>query len=715
VSIAGGIIRGAMSDSVLAATNPTNGPGPFPRSYWPWLAILLTLHAGIAIWAIAQTSETPWSDYRYKELVRVALYALVMFGVAIALRGRYTRAITWSGGVLVASALLTPAVALVAGLQLLNAFVLGDRVLAYANAKDPTARTSDWAVTTLVGICLWIGVMAMVASLKVHYVAIYATALMLPLLVWWRTSGETLRRAGRALVQRGQLPSASERSWTVLLMTLVVLHLFVVAKPETGYDAMAMHLQVPMLMAETHAWPFDVTRYAWAVMPMGADWAFSAAYLMGGEGAARLLNFAFAVLTCRLLYELVRRYARSDTALASVCLFASTPIAFLETGTLYVENLWMAFLLGTLLLALDYLRDRSNATLVALALLAAGAVQCKVIGVIWLTPLLLYVAYQAWRHRGHHQFTSPQWALFLIALVLGAWPYANAWMRTGNPVFPFMNAVFRSPYYDSATSFNNVLYNAPLRPWSLYEILWSSGRFIEGSNGAAGFHWLLLLPLIALAFTRRRPRSHWLCLGLAAIFFVGVFSQHSYLRYLLPFLALFAVLGGWALSAIPDSRTTRATIFVFGALLCAVNVRFMYTASWSNLSICTACTTDSGARREYVAQNSPERVAADYLNRNLPAARVGFYAYGANPSGFVGYSRAASWHDYLTFRALTMAESADDVLANAKAFGLTHIVYRDPPGDTESEAMRAFHERYSVPIWRANGVVIAALRSAPEN
>src|SRR5450432_1588865 len=142
-----------MSDSVLAATNPTNGPGSFPRSYWPWLAILVTLHAGIAIWAIAQTSETPWSDYRYKEFVRVALVALVVFGVAIAVRGRYTRAIAWNGGMLVASALLTPAVVLVVGLQLLNAFVLGDRVLAYANAKDPTARAPNYVVAMLVGIC----------------------------------------------------------------------------------------------------------------------------------------------------------------------------------------------------------------------------------------------------------------------------------------------------------------------------------------------------------------------------------------------------------------------------------------------------------------------------------------------------------------------------------------------------------------------------------
>jgi 16S rRNA G966 N2-methylase RsmD len=59
--------------------------------------------------------------------------------------------------------------------------------------------------------------------------------------------------------------------------------------------------------------------------------------------------------------------------------------------------------------------------------------------------------------------------------------------------------------------------------------------------------------------------------------------------------------------------------------------------------------------------------------------------------------------------ALTMAESADGVLALAKSYRLTHIVYRDPPYETENEAMREFHERYTVPVWRANGIVVAEI------
>jgi hypothetical protein len=671
--------------------------------------LLLAVHGGILTWAAIGPLATSPEHYRPGQFVRVAALALTIFGVAVGLRGRYTRAIACCGALLVASALMTPAVVLVVGLQLLNAFVVGDRVLTRAgNASIDPPRP---VVAILTGVSLWIGLIDIAAPLKVHYGPVYAVGLILPLLLWRRTTVATLGRVGRLLVDPGPAMGVAERAWVVVLMTLVVLHLFVVAKPEVGYDALAMHLQAPLLIAAIHRWPFDITRYAWAVMPMGADWTFTAAYLLGGEGAARLLNFSFGILACRLLYELVRLHARQDVALASVALFASVPLAFLETSTLFVENLWLAFLLGTLLLALDYLRTSSSNAPIALAFLAAGAMQCKVIGVVWVAPLLAYFGYVVWRRRSFREIAAVEVALLGLAAVIAAWPYLNAWLRTGNPVFPFMNALFRSPWYYTEASFNNPIYNAPLRPWSVYEIVWASGPFIEGKDGAVGFHWLLLFPLIVLAFTRPRSREQWFCLALAVVVFVAVFSQQSYLRYLLPFFALVAMLGGWALAEIPDGRSTRRAIWLIGAILCAVNVRLMYTASWPNADLCTNCAVDARTRREYIARYLPDRVVADYLNRNLPNARFGFFMLNApSPAGFVGYSRAGNWHDYPLYDALTMARNAGDILVYVKRYELTHIVYRDPPRDSENDAMRSFREQHTVPIWSAEGLVVAAIQ-----
>ena len=43
-------------------------------------------------------------------------------------------------------------------------------------------------------------------------------------------------------------------------------------------------------------------RIFWSVMPMGADWCYTVVYMLGGEFAARLLNFAMLLLVEALLY-----------------------------------------------------------------------------------------------------------------------------------------------------------------------------------------------------------------------------------------------------------------------------------------------------------------------------------------------------------------------------------------------------------------------------
>jgi Dolichyl-phosphate-mannose-protein mannosyltransferase len=690
------------------------------RAFMILFAAVLLLHGAVLLWSLAIAFEAIPSTIDVGDTAVVVPLCLVFFWTMLALWPAYTRTIAALSGLLVASALLTPGVVVVVGLILLNAHLVGAGLLAWVRRDDNTSAALPASVTTLIGLCAWIGVMSITASMKFHYAPVYVAALLAPLGVWWRQALSVLNSLRQALVRPAAATRGTERAWITLLLTLLVLHLFIVAKPEVGYDANAMHLQFARLFAEYHRWRFDVARYAWAVMPLGTDYAFGAAYILGGESATRLLNFCFGGLSCLIGYQLICRYARREIALLSVCLFASTPLAFLETGTLFAENLWIAFLLGTLLLTFDYVTTRSAATLAAFAMLCAGAMQTKLIGLIWITPLVLYLGYLVSRRKGAGVRTINHRALLLIlaATLLAAWPYANAWMRTGNPVFPFVNDLFRSPYFDSGSSFTNPFYVVPLRPWSIYELFFSSGRFIEGRDGAAGFHWLLLLPVILLAFLRRRPLAQWLCFALAALFFIVVFSQQAYLRYLLPVLLLITVLGGWALSDLPWTRATRIALLTVGGTLWLLNLQFMYAASWTNETLCMSCTLDSQTRTEYVAAYLPDRAIAEYLNDTLPQAGIGFFTLNSpGASGYIGYSRAANWHDVEVYRALGEANSAEDVLAIARRYRLTYAVFLEPSAEGDNSpipAIGAFRDRYTSPVWQFRGRVVARIKLPSE-
>ena len=121
-----------------------------------------------------------------------------------------------------------------------------------------------------------------------------------------------VRAAGRRVLhqalRRAELRSPGERVGFGLLVFLVLAHWLVALKPEIGTDALAMHLAIPMNIAANHRMTYEPARFLWAVMPMGADWAYSIMYLLGGEYAAHLLNLAMLAMVAGLIYQAARRW-----------------------------------------------------------------------------------------------------------------------------------------------------------------------------------------------------------------------------------------------------------------------------------------------------------------------------------------------------------------------------------------------------------------------
>jgi dolichyl-phosphate-mannose-protein mannosyltransferase len=591
----------------------------------------------------------------------------------------------------------------------LSAYVVGSALLGrFARAPGAEAELPGVAVRMLVGSCLWIGSIAATLPFPVHSSPVYVVLLAASLAAFPRTTRDCLAGIAR-WARREEKTTAAERVCFALAAIVAIVHVIVVAKPEVGYDAGTMHLQFAQLVAHAHRWPFDVTRYAWAVMPMGADDAYLAAFLIAGERGARLQNLLFGVLLCATLYGFLRLQASRVVALPSVVLLASTPLWFLESGTLYVEFAWTAFLVAALLATIRFARCREPAWFAAAVLCCAGAMTCKVIGIFLVAPIVLALLWLA--ARGELRLFGLLTIVALAACVIGSWPYVNAWARTGNPVFPFMNDVFRSPFFP-ASAFNNPLYNAPLSLAAPYDLVLNSGRHIEGHDGAMGVQWLLLFPLVACGLVfgaNRRLRAMLFALALA--FGIAVYAQQSYLRYLMPAFVLIAILAGWSLA--DCIRSPRAQ-FAFVGCACAialVNVSLMPTASWTNETLCVRCTIDAAERNTYIATHAPLRGVSDWLNGHLPDARVGFFVVnGPAPDGYTGYSRAANWHDPQLFHSLANVHTADDVAAIVRRFDLTHAVFPERSNDPIDRPLLAYRDRDTTTIARIGGYVVTQIR-----
>jgi hypothetical protein len=680
------------------------------------LAVALLVHAGVlAVWlsGLLQRPDVtvlPGGEFR-PVIVRasaVALLALLIFRRS----PRRTASIV---AVAAACALVGVGPVATVALMTLSAHVIGTALLDWSGSGTGRAASnapSSAAIRILAGSCIWMGLIGATIALPIHDGALYVIFAAAPFAIFPATTRLSIANALKWLaVDDAWTPP--ERLCLALVVVIAIMHLIVVAKPEVGYDASAMHLQFAELVGHAHRWDFDVTRYVWAVMPMGADHAYLAAYLVDGETAARLLNLVFGLLLCALIYEIVRMQASRLIALVSVCLLASTPLWLLESSTLFVEYAWTAFLVAALASTLRFVERREAAYFAAAVLCCAGAMACKVIGVFWVVPLAVALLYPLVR-RGRPARARLA-VVSLLGVVIACWPYVNAWVRTGNPVFPFMNTLFASPLFPADEAFNNPVYNAPLSLATPYALVMESGRYLEGHDGAAGIQWLLLFPLIAFGLVTRSRRRRLALFCLAVGFAVLVYMQQAYLRYLFPAFVLLAILAGWALGDWIRSPRAAAALAVATSVAAVANLWLMPSASWTNATLCIRCSQDADARRTYVARYAPLRIVGDYLNRNLPDARVGFFVLNAaGASGFVGYSRAANWHDNPVFRDIIAASTSNDVMAIVRRYRLTHAVFVDRSVDPRDRALIAFRDRDTDPVAHIGSYVITAIRADDE-
>ncbi len=485
--------------------------------------------------------------------------------------------------------------------------------------------------------------------------------------------------------------------WLSFAVGLVALaHLGVALKPEAGPDALSMHLALPATVANEGLWHFDVTRAAWAVMPMGANWTFASVYLTGGEWACRLLNNSYFLILLALLWQTART-AGGEAGLA-VLLFATTPLTQLVTGSLFVENYWALMILAAFASVWHY-RQRLESRDLWLAAWFAG---CSLAAKAGSVPILLAIAF-ALPAQGLLQRIPATLALLAVA---GLAPYANAWWRTGNPVFPFANSFFRSPFFETQ-DLVDVRFPTGLHWTTPYELTFQSHRFLEGQDGALGFHWWFVLPLAILV---RWNGGRWI-VPLAAAGGLAAFAWQSNLRYLYPVLPLSSVIASLVLAALRQRGVSSRAILAASLALAFLNFSFWPSSGWLHKDFCLN-PFDPNAARQYLDWAAPQRRLIEWLNRNAGGQTVAVLS-GNAVAGLEARAYTNSWHHPKFRAALLEAESSADIARATAALGATRIV--SPPAVLPSPALRDFVDRHTRPEFAFGGWRVSHILPVPSD
>lgn len=663
-----------------------------------------------ALYTTSILHRPAWNYDGSHTLIKFTLAYFTIATVIAAIARRYLRlafaiAVTFT----VSAVAISPLVAVC--IVITSAYLVGDLLIRRTSLL--LAETDlRFPISIFAGLAVYIAVISVLAQVKLNYPFTYAILFSAPLLLNPRGVLDII-----SLIRIKLGPTDGTRRlsvYKVLISYFIYIYLIACLLPETGYDALSMHLVVPAYVFDEHLWHFDVNKSIWAVIPMGSDWAYTAAYFFGGEIGARLLNFGFMLLLAYLLFAALKPKVSEPAAFASVLVFVSLPLTYLETTSLFTENLWAGFLFAALLLLLRYGTTGRRGDVILFSACCGAAFATKFTTITAFPALLLFAALYMRRHEPYASAFKMLGAAFVVFMFFAISPYLSAYIHTGNPVFPFFNALFKSPYFPSDTSFNNPLFNHPLTFRTLYDATFDSSKYLEASPGALGLHLFFLIPLsiAATLFSRRTLPIASLILAVSMVWIV--FTKQSYLRYIYPTIPLFLTMVAFTIHDVRGQFLWFGrTLTAFIVLAALVNAYLLPSAGWHNRGFSFGAIFDSDRREHFIETHAPIRKAIGYLNSAAgSSARVALFT-APLVAQLKGRAFTNSWHSY---------EFQRDFIQNApytpsalyrlmRNYGITHVIV---DRSTDASIKNAL-EKYGTLEFEVEDTEVLRMPSRPED
>jgi hypothetical protein len=366
-------------------------------------------------------------------------------------------------------------------------------------------------------------------------------------------------------------------------------------------------------------------------------------------------------------------------------LFLATPLTFTETSSLFVEAVLGSFVVaGTMAMfrLVTSSQENRGAELKVGGLMLGFAAATKAV-TLSILPALLILLFFRWRYwLNRHYAPSVIFGLVLF-LVVGAIPYCTAWFIAGNPVHPFFNAIFKSPYYPPI-NFDNALFKSGVS-WDLpYRVIFDSGKYLEATNGASGFQWLLLLPGALVILFLKKYRRALLLFTITVISVASIFHSQSYLRYVYPASILLIAVIGVALSAASKQGGMLWKAFSLVAWFAlGLNLLFLPAATWSYRDMPLKILLGDPFRSQYLENRLPVRRAVEFVNYlNLENAPVAFFSQSF-AAGLNADALYVNWYNFRFKDMIDKAASARDIASVLREYGSSIVLLDEGWGTAE--------------------------------
>jgi Dolichyl-phosphate-mannose-protein mannosyltransferase len=262
--------------------------------------------------------------------------------------------------------------------------------------------------------------------------------------------------------------------WGILsvcaIATFVAVSIPFIVAPEVSSDALAYHLLVPKMYLTagkiTHLPLFVAASY-----PSLAEYNYLLILRLSNEIVCKCFHFWVTILLLICISRVSRRINSKGSSLLAPALFLSMPITAIHMGWAWNDFIFTLMIVLSLYYLMSYYiapEEASWKNFLVAGLMAGLASWTKYFFAIYFLALLpvFLVGVRRWK------WNTPRAFLFFgaVGLVASFWVFQN-WKLTGNPVYPFLNGIFRSPYW---TETANAYFYKAVRRWEIPDWKWTT-------------------------------------------------------------------------------------------------------------------------------------------------------------------------------------------------------------------------------------------------
>lgn len=548
------------------------------------------------------------------------------------------------------------------------------------------------------------------------------------------TLGLVLWRSVRSGPKPAGIPAPGAYAFCLVPLFLLPL----IFLPPFFYDTLHYHYGLPSIFLRsgyTVPLPYIVESY----FPLGVEMLYLVGMADGGYLGASLVNVVLIALCGFGILCLADRLGARRAGIAALLLFMFSSTAlytvFLQKIDLGVTVFFFSFAYA-FLLYLDSVADRRflflSATFAGLALGAKYTMLAfvPVVALVGFTQRFRALSKKGETGGGGGK-PAPAWKdiLFFLAVciaVYSIWPARNL-ATVGNPVYPILTEIFRSPGWSPAQSAmlsgNAHSLRAMLHSWRDVGVFLGSVTFFPRPS-VTGFGSSLGVAVIGAAvfLFRRKQAPPWGFLrNVTAACLVVWFLTSWFSRFLLPALPLMALLTGKIFDDLGRKAGRAGGVIIVGLVALSLVAQSLTLKEPPNIVRAWEASLSlpgrPGRALALVSHLVPTLAAARFVNTRLPDdARLLFLGDTATYYYRRDFVAPSAFDVHPLQGIVTTEKNPREILRELRALGFTHVLVNWPEwrrlGNTyyrdlwpEEDRMAATRFLARVPVVYADGIV----------